>query len=556
MIDSFVPDHIRANYPDLIAFVGAYLDFLETTHESGYYQNTLPQQRDIESQEEEFLRRIEKEIGLFVPREYEASPRLFYNKISELWRAKGSREAVETFFQLFLNDTVQVRFPWDSVLKPSDGRWQSPEKLRVSLISGNPNDLANQRIQQIEEYGFTTVKKIERKVYADQTIYELTLSRGETIGNFVVGNRIITEDRSVVAEIYNSVSNVVIESSGSGYEIGDRIRLEGRSRISFEARVTNVNTNGGIAEIVILDFGSGTTPNHILEVQGSGRFFLNRFRVFQYTDDNRELDLGDNLDISEESVEILSSDDDYTLLNNYFDGFYVGRIVGAVTDDSLVDSPLTSSNIIITPSDPTEPLVFQVDSVDGTGATFSLAFSPIVKSEGYYDGVRGQLSESIVLQDSEFYQKFSYEVVTSYPIEQWIEPLKTHVHPSGTKPFGLINKIDRIDAQANILSNDVLVLTPQNRAKTSETVAKTFTKILGDCTICADDASVLSEEEIAFTKRIFESATTTDDIIVRLGPTFKFSNTSLAVDSGIITVQNYNDDLYFSSDYVGQSTSF
>ena len=131
LIDSFVPDQIRANYPDLIAFIAAYLDFLETTHESGYYQNTLPQQRDIQTQEEEFLRRIEKEIGLFVPREYEATPRVFYNKISELWRSKGSREAVETFFRLFLNDTVQVRFPWDFVLKPSDGRWQAPDRKSV-----------------------------------------------------------------------------------------------------------------------------------------------------------------------------------------------------------------------------------------------------------------------------------------------------------------------------------------------------------------------------------------------------------------------------------------
>jgi len=536
LINSFVPGHIRDNYPNLVEFIAAYLDFLETTHESGYYQNAIPQQRDIDTQEEQFLRRIEKEIGLFVPREYEATPRLFYKKISELWRAKGSTEAIETFFRLFLNDTVQVRLPWDFVLKPSDGRWQAPQKIRVSLISGDPNDLASKRVQQIEEYGFATVTKVERKVYADQTIYELTILRSETVGNFKVGNRITTEDRSVEAEIYNSVSDIVIESAGTGYEIGDRIRLEGRSRISFEARVTDVDSSGGITNISILDFGSGTTPNHILEVQGSGRFFLDGFRIFQYAPENRELDLGDNIDITEDSVEFLSSDEDYTVLGTYFDGFYVGRTVSLTTDDSLVDSPLTSSNIIITPSDPTEPLVFQVDSVDGTGATFSLAFSPIVESEGYYDGVRGQLSESIVLQDSEFYQKFSYEVVTSYPIEQWIEPLKTHVHPSGTKPFGLINRIDRIDAHVSIFSNDVLVLTPQNKAKTSENVAKTFTKILGDCTICADDTALLSQEDISFTKRL--------------------SNSGLAVDSGVITIQNYANGFYFSGDYVGTATTF
>jgi len=553
LIDQFVPDHIRANYPQLIAFIEAYLGYLEESNESGYFQNTLPQQRDIRTQEQEFLRRIEQEIGLFVPREYEATPLLFYDKISELWRSKGSEEAVETFFRLFLNDAVQIRFPWDFVLKPSDGRWEAPRKIRVSVIRGDANDFASQRIQQIEEYGLATVTKVERKVYADQTIFELTILRGNTVGNFEVGNRITTEDRSVEAEIYNSVSNIVVETPGTNYEVGDRIRLSGRSRISFEARVTEVNSTGGITGVDILDFGSGTTPDHILEVQGSGRFFFDNFTVFQYLDDDRELDLADNLDISDDSIEGFRQD--YTA-DTYFSRSYVGEIVFLSADQSLVDTPLQTENIITTPSDPGQVLDFQIDSLDGTGATFSLEFAPIVESAGYYDGVRGQLSEAIVLQDSDFYQKFSYEIVTAYPINEWIDPLKNHVHPAGTKPFGLINRIERLDPSVDIFSNNVREIVPQDNVAASQFVPKTVTKVLGDCTICTDDASVLSEEEIAFTKRIFESATATDDVIVRLGPTIEFSNTSLAADSGIITVQNYNDDFYFSSDYVGQSTSF
>jgi len=535
LIDQFVPDHIRANYPQLIAFIEAYLGYLEESNESGYFQNALPQQRDIRTQEKEFLRRIEQEIGLFVPREYEATPLLFYDKISELWRSKGSQEAIETFFRLFLNDTVQIRFPWDFVLKPSDGRWEAPRKLRVSIIRGDANDFASKRVQQIEEYGLATVTKVERKVYADQTIFELTILRGNTVGNFKVGNRITTEDRSVEAEIYNSVSDIVVETPGTNYEVGDRIRLEGRSRISFEARVSEVNGSGGITDVDIIDFGSGTTPNHIFNVQGSGKFYLDNFTVFQYLEDNRELDLGDNLDISEDSIEFLSSDEDYTL-GTYFGEFYVGRIIAFAVDESLVDTPLQTSNIITTPTDPTEPLNFKVDSLNGIGATFSLEFAPIVESAGYYDGVRGQLSEAIVLQDSEFYQKFSYEVVTAYPINEWIDPLKRHVHPAGTKPFGLINRIERLDAEVDILSNSVREIIPQDSSIASQFVAKSFTKRIGDGVIGTDDTSVLSQEDISFTKRIFESASNTD--------------------SGLLVIQDYTSEHYFSADYVSKQVGF
>jgi hypothetical protein len=534
LIDSFVPDHVRANYPDVIAFIAAYLDYLETSNLSGYYQNTLPQQRDIEPQDEQFLRRIEQEIGLFVPREYEATPRLFYNKISELWRSKGSAEAVKTFFQLFLNDTVQVRFPWDFVLKPSDGRWQAPEKIRVSIISGNGEDLASQRIQQLEEYGFTTVNRVERKVYADQTIFELSLVTGETIGTFRPGNRITNEDGSVVAEIYNSTSNIIVTNPGQGYEVGDRIRLVGRSRISFEGRVTAVNETGGITATTLLDFGSGTTPQHIRDVRGSGRYFLDEFGIFQYLPDNRELDLGDNLDISEDSVEAFTQD--YVDNLFYFAGSYVGDLKFSETDSSIVTNPLQTDFIITTPADPTSPLEFKVDTLDGTGAEFSLEFGAIVEERGYYEDSRGQLSDSIVLQDSEFYQKFSYEVVTEYSLNDWIDPLKKHVSPSGTKPFGLINKIELVDPSLSIRSNGVREISPNHSALANEFVAKSFTKRLGDCAACVDDTTLLSKEEISFIKRVDESA--------------------FAVGSGVIHIQDYTSEHYFSADYTSKNTGF
>ena len=553
LIDSFVPEHVRSNYPRLIDFIEAYLDYLETSNLSGYYQNTLPQQRDIQTQDEQFLRRIEREIGLFVPREYEATPRVFYNKINELWRAKGSEEAVKTFFRLFLDDAVEVRFPWDSVLKPSDGRWNAPQKLRVSIISGDAQDFVSRRVQQLEEYGFATVTRVERKVYADQTIFELSLVKGETIGSFRVGNRVATEDGSVVAEIYNSMSNIVVTNPGQGYEVGDRIRLVGRSRISFEGRVTRVDNTGGIIGTTVIDFGSGTTPNHIRDVQGSGQFFLDEFRIFQYLPDDRELDLGDNVDILADAVEGFSQD--YTS-SVYFSGSYTGILKFSETNDSLITSPLQSDFIITTPADPTEPLEFFVDSADGIGAEFEVQFAPLVEERGYYEDSRGQLSDAIVLQDSEFYQKFSYEIVTAYPRTDWIDPLKKHISPSGTKPFGLINKIDRIEPAVEVESNKVRVISPTHRAVGSTFTKNTFTKVLGDCTLCSDDAAFLTEEEINFTKVLDNVATASQDIIIRLGPTLFEDDSALVSQSGQVLVQNYVNDIYFSDDYIGQASSF
>ena len=278
LVDTFIPEAIRQRNPQFVNFIKSYLEFLESAHGSGYIQNTLVNQRDIELQEEQFLKRIEKEIGLFVPREYSASPRIFYNKITELWRAKGSQEAIQTFFRLFLNDPVEVRFPWDSVLKPSDGQWLISNKLRVSIIEGNPEDFLGKDIEQLEEFARGKVERIEKRVYSNEVVYELVLVREEIVGNFSVGSTIRTLDGLVIAEVYNSVVNLKIVNGGFGYELGDKIELKGLEGTTFTAFVNDVDENGTILSVTISEFGAGTTPKHILNIGNLGRpFFLDEF---------------------------------------------------------------------------------------------------------------------------------------------------------------------------------------------------------------------------------------------------------------------------------------
>lgn len=388
IIDSFIPDHIQSNYPELIAFVRAYLSYLEESNLSGYFQNTLPEQRNIRTQEKEFLRRIEKEIGLFVPRSYEADPEVFYDKISDLWRSKGSKEALETFFRLFLDDPVQINFPWEQVLIPSDGRWVIEEKIRVSMIEGNPLDFNGKRIAQVESLGTATVTKVEKRVYSDGVIWELTLSRDSIVGSFFSGNRITTsEDRSLLAEIYRSVSLLNIVNNGSGYKVGDRIFIEGAEGVTFLAFVTEVGANGEIQQTRFANYGSGNTPNHIQESNINDEYYLEDFLLYEYDSPNTQ--------------------------------------VGA-----------SSINIV-------------VDSLNGSGASFTVDYGPLVETEGRYVGVKGQLSESIVLQDSYFYQQYSYEVLTNFPIDRWQGAVKKSVSPAGTIVFSNVRLSDNLNLAIN-----------------------------------------------------------------------------------------------------------
>ena len=455
IIDRFIPEHIRQENPKLVLFVQSYLEFLETVHKSSYFQNTLPEQRDIETQEEQFLARIQKEIGLFVPEEFAASPRVFYNQISELWKSKGSEDAVKAFFRLFLNDPVEIRYPWDSVLKPSDGIFVIGQILRVVMIKGDPELFINSRIFQIEDFGFATVTSFEKKVYADNTIYELSLAVADTIGDFTPGNTISVDIEGGVdiiqAEIYNSLSDIEITNAGTGYEVGDRIFVQNQSRISFSARVSETNESGGITAVTILDLGAGTTPQFIREVEGSGLFFFDQFRPFRYIGENRELDLGLNADVT---TNILAHANTFASELFFLEDF-AGPYVLDETQIQTATNPLQTSSIFSIPADPI-PANILVDTRFGQGATFNLQFSGLLRTGGFFEGVFGQLSESIVLQDSKFFQKYSYQIITSdNPLNVWESPFASTTHPAGMKYFSLNVLRNPIDSTVEIKSDIV-----------------------------------------------------------------------------------------------------
>jgi len=204
-------------------------------------------------------------------------------------------------------------------------------------------------------------------------IFELSLLVNDIAGEFVPGDNIIVFDTDLEAEIYKSVQDLKIIHPGSGYEVGDRIRLKQFEGATFVAFVSQVDENGGITDIRMSNFGAGNTPNHIIETNPNNEIiYLQNYVLFQYA----------------------------------------------------TDQPIASLTN-----------VFEIDTENGSGADFELQYGAVCETEGLYTGVKGQLSESIVLQDSDFYQKYSYEVVTSNSIDKWLPALKKTVHPSGVGAF-------------------------------------------------------------------------------------------------------------------------
>lgn len=76
--------------------------------------------------------------------------------------------------------------------------------------------------------------------------------------------------------------------------------------------------------------------------------------------------------------------------------------------------------------------------------------------EGYFSSSRGFLSDDKKLQDSDYYQEYSYEIQTRIPFSKYSDVLKKIIHVAGTRMFGKVVLSSAIDVSADVSSRVVI----------------------------------------------------------------------------------------------------
>lgn len=88
------------------------------------------------------------------------------------------------------------------------------------------------------------------------------------------------------------------------------------------------------------------------------------------------------------------------------------------------------------------------ESENGVGATATVNLGPIFTADGFYGNNDGKLSSNKVIQDSFFYQDYSYVLKTEVTIDKWIDTVKRVIHPAGLKVFGEVTIFRCVESEA------------------------------------------------------------------------------------------------------------
>lgn len=139
------------------------------------------------------------------------------------------------------------------------------------------------------------------------------------------------------------------------------------------------------------------------------------------------------------------------------------------TVSSLVDidgSPIYGTSAVISsPAQSANGTLLKVDVMDsgfgytnGEIVTLKAEGNPYIATgvarllkqgtgDGYWDNTASFLSSDKKIQDSDFYQDFSYQIESSLSLERYADVVKDTVHLAGTKTFGKVNRFADLDVE-------------------------------------------------------------------------------------------------------------
>ena len=420
-ISQQVPNHIQAEYPAFVEFVQAYYDWLKNT-----YSSKLEDIVDIEQTPEQFLKYFKNQIAMDIPEEIHGHPRLFYQKIKDLYNAKGTESAYKLLFRLVYGEESEIIYPHEQILRVSDGRWIQDTSIFVKLTYGNINDVFENYVTlQTELNRFDIYIKKIRPIDIGNGIYELFINN-EYSGNISINDVIITA--TLKAVVIPTITSVRILSPGRDFRVGDIFTVDSPSGTPSTIKVIEIGPNGTLVRIQPIKFGynyGGIFINYVIAPINKTTKNLTPFT--EVTSSSSVYSSEYYYDMQEEGFINKQNYFETKSGNPVWDSTYVGEVIGEFIFDNAEGSL-------------DEQLYAKLQPDIGA----------VVKYPGYYATNDGFLDDLIYIQDSYYYQDFSYAIRLNKQLNEYKDLLKNTLHPGGLILFGEFDILNELSIELNI----------------------------------------------------------------------------------------------------------
>lgn len=493
-IETQFPDFYKEEGPEFIQFVKDYYEWLELQGNITNKTRSLVEYNDIDTTLDSLVIHFKKKYLVDIEQGSVICKRFLIKHINDVYRSKGSIEGLKLLFRLIYQESIEVYLPGRDIIKPSDGDWEIPLYLEIDIFKLDESFIGKKIIGEISgaEAFVQSFKSIFIGGYRSNIV-----SITNIIGEFLVNEKLhysgITSN-IVRPSISGSVVGLSITTSTVGNSLGDilvPVQSDTSSGLVIVASsIRDAIFKNGSLDFTILNGGRGYTLNSVANIThgtantGSGAAFnigsLSNVESFTFntnliapvsstilnaasygltlnnTNSSSILSLAFNFNtIFIGSIETLTNVNpglgyngnvnisiNDPLIGNYFE-FQRPENIAIIAGDLSTGEGIASEAYVLSSGYNYKTITQNTLFVNSKNPSSSIFAKPILGAVGKEIGVskntKGFLNADKYIQDSFYYQEYSYEIRAKKSISIYFKLVQSVFHPAGNEMFGSID---------------------------------------------------------------------------------------------------------------------
>lgn len=427
-----LPQFLKAEAPKLVKFIEAYYEWMQGGGNALHAIDNIRANKNVDETTNSLLNQFHNEFMKYVPRNIVVDKKLILKHIKDLYLSKGTEKSFRLLFKILYDEDIFFYYPKEDVLRVSDGKWSVEKSIRVNVgsglagINGLPIKGQTSEATAIIEYS------VQFNVGSNTTV-EIFLSNIK--GAFQIGEDVIItkEDSSTITRtLFTVLSGATIDDAGTGYSPGDVLSISGGGGDDAEIEVETVadgvidaiTINAGGSNYVVGDplvfsnvLGSNSARAKVSSVDGSGAItgidlISKGFNYKEFPTITVTSDAGTGADLSPNS-----------------------STIGGIKSLKINNFGLNYS---------TNPTIDASGQGNGD-ASITAVLGTLCKYPGKWINNDGFISSNNFIQDSFYYQDYSYVIRSSRTASEYRDILINTVHPAGMEFFGELEVLLELD---------------------------------------------------------------------------------------------------------------
>jgi hypothetical protein len=494
---SLFPENIQSGAANIIAFIQEYYNYINTSGLPSAEIGSIITDKDIDVVSNNYLDSIGNLIANNIPNSTSLDKVALYKIIVKYYNTRGSEDSITAFFKIFLNETVSIFYPKEYLFAPSSGKinWDPydvpPLELTAAPVNGvadtitvNNSGLENLIIAGSEDsiltLSDTTALTLNPVLTSDGVVIKIpTLTQAGsyagrfaytstgTLTNLLQQQYALYYDEQYAAWILRGGVGKTLVISGDLYNtytfeyvVFDTLVESGiRANKPFYTSITDSsqkcyfdNNNDQWVISIVKDGieikwygydGGGGTPDTVsgwYESTGGGELILTASgNTAGYWTPNPGGPLGNS---------------PTPRVGTYIPvvGSTVGTAVLALIDGDTNATKPTNGNLYArTGTFPNRSVYKCVD--DGSLPGHSIIWQLQTEPEWQYEDHKGFASDSYKIQDSNYWQNYSYDIQSNSDATVWRDAFLKFVHPAGLKLFtSLLLEMQSLNVWDSVIS--------------------------------------------------------------------------------------------------------